>query len=817
MKRDCTLGVLFLILVLYTTAAFSAVPHLIKSIPPDGATDVPLHQGKIVLYFDTNMKMGSWSLMTSSDNPFPPLLPIEEPWVDPLTFEFNIKPLRPNTLYAIQLNGKKRKGFLAADDAAPLSIATITFTTATSASPEKAILPQKSQMKKEGLPKLQPTWPEKQLPGRVSQISPGWQFEVTRSIGMEGTEAYQTGFEAPFRVFQKVVFKEEVTKAAENEIQEVSRQIESAQLHSLDPERGQMVKQDLVPPGTQFRIAYSSHGSVLRDGTTGQEIWDTDMVSTFAPALIPKLWPLGRLQKGSQWSYQGDELVRRVGLIDILGGRIDLEVENVYQELSTGLATSAIRGRLQTKVELDDIVLDFDAKVEIDLPLELGVPFMVKFDGVLSGTGTATDERGRSVNYQVQAKGTVLQIAKPATAVIDSVGGSVIEKGNVIDTQGALRIPLTDAEYMDSPVTKKSMGPGSPETSGKIANTLKEANPPVYRYKLYEDVTEEAFTVLVPDGWRTQGGIMQLQQHQIRTVVDGCGKKLYFSIYDPTTQAAITYFPTEIYHTAAPGTSIMSIPTGQVLNGMVQMPQSLTPSQYVQQITFPSSRPNASNVEWGEKKSLTTLANEWNRAFHSGNRIPPQINAESIEVAYDVAGTHFAELWTALITSVQANTSTIWMPDFTVVAGGPMDSVEKIAPVLKAVITSFRMNSTWMAKSIARFEQCTKGVAIGQEKIRAIDRKISERLKQVQKEIHSIDNEIVANKNNTRSVIQEHEHNALMGEDKYEDSGTGKRYIIDMGYERNFTDGETLIQTNDWSFEPPPRYRDMKNISITGD
>jgi hypothetical protein len=54
-----------------------------------------------------------------------------------------------------------------------------------------------------------------------------------------------------------------------------------------------------------------------------------------------------------------------------------------------------------------------------------------------------------------------------------------------------------------------------------------------------------------------------------------------------------------------------------------------------------------------------------------------------------------------------------------------------------------------------------------------------------------------------------------MGEDKYEDTETGKRYIIDMGYERNYTNGDMIIQTDDWLFEPPPGYREMKNINIT--
>jgi hypothetical protein len=36
-----------------------------------------------------------------------------------------------------------------------------------------------------------------------------------------------------------------------------------------------------------------------------------------------------------------------------------------------------------------------------------------------------------------------------------------------------------------------------------------------------------------------------------------------------------------------------------------------------------------------------------------------------------------------------------------------------------------------------------------------------------------------------------------------------------MGYERNLTNGEHIIQTNDWNYEPPPGYRDMKNVHIT--
>jgi hypothetical protein len=51
-----------------------------------------------------------------------------------------------------------------------------------------------------------------------------------------------------------------------------------------------------------------------------------------------------------------------------------------------------------------------------------------------------------------------------------------------------------------------------------------------------------------------------------------------------------------------------------------------------------------------------------------------------------------------------------------------------------------------------------------------------------------------------------------VGLTEYADPQTGKRANLDMGYERTFTNGTEIIQTNDWQFEPPPDYRSMKEI-----
>lgn len=780
---------LWLFSLVVAANVLASEPKLIRSIPADGATNVPLQQGKIVLYFDQNMKMNSWSLMQTGSHPFPPIKRLEEPWTDPLTFELEIKELQPNTVYSLQLNSEKKKGFASAESQTPLPITTVTFSTGSG-------IPQKLEKRdpaaadeKQVAPQSQASGPPPEPTGPAA----GWKIDVTRSTGLEGTETYQNGFQAPFRFFQKISFLQTVTKAEQGTILEAERTVQSAQFHSLNPQTGQMAPQEMVPAGTRFRVQHSSQGSSLIDAGSGQQVWEEDIVSAFGAPLTPRLWPEGELKQGQRWSYEGADLVHRIALLDALGGKIDLAIERIEPEPSCGILTAFIRGKLKTKVDLDAVILDFDADVSIDLPLPINIPFMVKFEGKLSGDGAVVDDRGQKVTYRIEAQGSLVQIAKPESKILTAFGREevVIEKGK-LGPKGQLIIPVQE--------------------ENTVKNKESRPKQPVYQYRLYEDVTERAFTVLVPEGWQTEGGIMRIDRSQIRTVVDGCGKKLYFSIYDPKTRASITYYPTEMYGTTA-GVSFAQ--PGQALNGMIQMPQVLTPSAYVQQIVFPQARPQTTNIQWGQVKSLGALADAWNRAFHSEDPVPAHIVAESIEVAYDQNGTRFAELWTALITSVTVHNTTIWMPDFTVAAGAPTSIVEEVAPVLKAVITSFRMNPTWMAKTIVNFDACTKGVAATQEKIRAVDRQIAKQVRKVQQQIHDIDNEIVANRNKTRSVIQEHEHNTLMGLDKYEDTETEKRYIIDMGYERNLTNGENIIQTNDWQFEPPPGYRDMKNVHIT--
>jgi hypothetical protein len=130
MKRILIVSIVFLTVIIFTGHVIAETPIVIKSTPADGATGVAVDVGRILIVFDRNMKMNSWSLMISEKGPFPPMIQEDEPWIDPLTFELQVRRLKPETTYAIQLNSKRRKGFMTAEEQIPLSVTTITFTTA---------------------------------------------------------------------------------------------------------------------------------------------------------------------------------------------------------------------------------------------------------------------------------------------------------------------------------------------------------------------------------------------------------------------------------------------------------------------------------------------------------------------------------------------------------------------------------------------------------------------------------------------------------------------------------------------------------------
>ena len=71
MKRILIVSIVFLSLIVCTSHVAAETPIVIESIPADGTTGVAIDVERIIIVFDQNMKMNSWSLTISEKGPFP--------------------------------------------------------------------------------------------------------------------------------------------------------------------------------------------------------------------------------------------------------------------------------------------------------------------------------------------------------------------------------------------------------------------------------------------------------------------------------------------------------------------------------------------------------------------------------------------------------------------------------------------------------------------------------------------------------------------------------------------------------------------------
>ena len=600
------------------------------------------------------------------------------------------------------------------------------------------------------------------------EIQPGWQFSVTRSNGIKGLVKYQSGEEEPFRYFFQSAFTDQVIQAQGPIIHEVLRQDPKAEFHQFDIETGQMVKENMVPPGTSLRVVYSPAGSVLYDSKTNEEIWDENLVNIFSSSIIFELWPQGPLSKGQTWSYKGVEVTQRLALIDAKGGQIELKVERIAPEPSSGLMTAQIRGGLLTTINLNGIPLRYDAKVDIDLPIAIGVPFMTKFSGKLSGQGTTQNQWGQPVNFKITADGDALQICKPTEEVIRAA--KIF--GNPKETQppaaGNTKVPPGENDES--------------KTDRKARNIF---------LQLYREQYQGAFYMLIPKGWKAEGGmipsgvqwnVVDLVENNIRFRVASPDGKSYFGWYPRF------YFQDPAVHAQSSG-GLLQPQIGGQLNGCWIYPY-MGVSQYVQHIVF-------GQLAAGEFENPRIIGD----AVEAPELRPwlPQM-AQRKECGYvnfecTISGT---PMYGRIYTMVY-DLGLLWSTVGTFGWIAPKSRWKEDEHVMELCIRSFRLNPSWVRRAAAA--QHKRGEKYGQA------------IRQMQE----IDNEINRNRSQTRSDIQEEFYKVITEQIETYDPETGDKKRLPM-YNNAWTNGRGDYVLKDYDdgtlpVEDPTEWRKLKIIN----
>ncbi|GEM_PF-2039637 len=167
-------GACLLLIAASPVLAREPAPQVLTSVPANGANDVPLDVGRLVVVFDRDMDTGSTGIAAAPDAPRPPLdgLPT---FLDPRTLKIPLIKLAEGTRYALLLSD----GFRSADGVA-LDPVVLSFTVA-GASPETPTPPE--------APSLLGAWSGSCGSGKLAisfDADGGYRFEL-RAGGVESS------------------------------------------------------------------------------------------------------------------------------------------------------------------------------------------------------------------------------------------------------------------------------------------------------------------------------------------------------------------------------------------------------------------------------------------------------------------------------------------------------------------------------------------------------------------------------------------------------------------------------------------------------
>lgn len=303
--------------------------------------------------------------------------------------------------------------------------------------------------------------------------------------------------------------------------------------------------------------------------------------------------------------------------------------------------------------------------------------------------------------------------------------------------------------------------PGKPAANKKTSGTGSGSRPKSIAFTKYRDKSEDAFTVLVPKGWQTEGGIVRVDPNAAGGAAQSIEAKFDFTVKkDEAGTVMIRWLPL-MYFADVRGTAVESLfAPGSNYNGMMVMPY-VGAKEFITRILFPYLRPGASDVRWSELKSLPSVSSGFKSALNLMNRYMPI----KLDFAYDAAmgfanyeegGVKYRELMVVCLENRGRLFGGQWDNRLTVVARTPASEYKYWEPVGRVITDSVKFNPKWIAGEI-------------QGQIKRGEISI-----ETQREIEKLEREITENRRKTNAEISEGMYLNLTGQDDYVNPFTGK-------------------------------------------
>lgn len=275
---------------------------------------------------------------------------------------------------------------------------------------------------------------------------------------------------------------------------------------------------------------------------------------------------------------------------------------------------------------------------------------------------------------------------------------------------------------------------------GFAAESSSQTNKNVMIFQRISEKTENAFSLLVPIGWQTSGGIMRINPITQGGAAQSIAAKVDFSVKNNNQGSVmIRWLPDVLFFDArwSPAGQMGLYSPGSNYNGMTVEP-IMPAAQFLQQIAFPYAHPQATKVRVIEQKSLPQTAQKFQQRVHSAlPQLTFSYDAGLITVEYQENGISYREKMIGLIENWGQLGAGMWGNQETLLIRTPADEFDKWQSTLSIVQNSVKINSKWLAGEIRGQQQRGQIMINTMQEMQQIERAIGEHRQKTNAEIHN--------------------------------------------------------------------------------
>ena len=251
---------------------------------------------------------------------------------------------------------------------------------------------------------------------------------------------------------------------------------------------------------------------------------------------------------------------------------------------------------------------------------------------------------------------------------------------------------------------------------------------------------ENAFSILVPEGWKIKGGIYRVDPNTQGGPSQSIAAKLDFTVQkDEKGSAMIRWLPDVLYFDArsSPAGQMGLFPQGSNYQGMTVL-NLLSSEDFILQVAFPYAHPSARNVNVVETKKLYDVSQNYSRRVKQA--IPystMSYDASLVKIKYEEGGLRFEEVMVAIIENWGQLGAGMWGNKETFLIRAVDGELTNWEPIFSVVQNSVKLNLHWLIGEIKG--QATRGqIAVNtQKEIERIGREITSHRQKTNAEIHN--------------------------------------------------------------------------------